>query len=139
MHIRCCLLVACLLAGAASPGAGQDPEPERRAVRRPWIRLEPSFRRPLMETYRLRLAPERMRIVERALERTRLRSQTLTGDRLQRLRERELAVRERLSERMNAGFRRSLVERERAMDRVRERLDRVRDEQRLLRRRWRRI
>ena len=138
MHIRYCLLAASLLAGAVNPLAGQDPEPERRAVR-PWIRLEPSFRRPMMETYRLRMAPERMRTVERALERARLRSRTLTSDRLQRIRDRELAVRERPSERMNSGFRRSLVERERAMDRVRERLDRVREEQWLSRRRWRRI
>jgi hypothetical protein len=92
----------------------------------------------MLETYRFRMAPERMRSVERALERARLRSETLTSDRLQRIRGRELAVRERLSERMNAGLRRSLVERERTMDRARERLDRVRDEQ-LLRRRWRRI
>ena len=138
MHIRYCLLVTSLLAGAVSPVAGQEPESERRAVR-PWIRLEPPFRRHMMETYRFRMAPERMRTVERALERARLRSETLTSDRLQRIRDRELAVGERLSERMNAGFRRSLVERERAMDRVRERLDRVRDEQWLSRRRWRRI
>jgi hypothetical protein len=137
MHTRYCLLAASLLAGAVSPVAGQDPEPERRA--RPWIRLEPPFRRHMLETYRFRMAPERLRTVERALERARLRSQTLTSDRLQRIRDRELAVRERPSERMNAGFRRSLVERERAVDRVRERLDRVRDEQWLLRRRWRRI
>ncbi len=93
----------------------------------------------MMETYRFRMAPERMRTVERALARARLRSQTLTSDRLQRIRDRELSVRDRLSERMNAGFRRSLVERERAMNRVRERLDRVREEQWLSRRRWRRI
>lgn len=138
MHIRYCLLVTSLLAGAVSPLASQDPEPERRAVR-PRIRLELPFRRPMMETYRFRMAPERMRTVERALARARLRSQTLTSDRLQRIRDRELAVRDRLSERMNAGFRRSLVERERAMNRVRERLDRVREEQWLSRRRWRRI
>ena len=139
MPIRYCLLVTSLLAGAGSPAAGQDPEPERRAARRPWVRLELPFRRPMLETYRFRMAPERMRTVERALERARLRSQTLNGDRLQRFRDRELALRDRVSERMSAGFRRSLVERERAMDRVRERLDRVRDEQWLLRRRWRRI
>ena len=139
MHIRSCLLVTSLLAGAVSPAAGQDPEPERRAVRRPWVRLQPPVRRPMLETYRFRMAPERMRTVERALERARLRSQTLSSDRLQRFRDRELAVRARLSERMNAGLRRSVVERERAMDRVRERLDRVRDEQWMLRRRWRRI
>ena len=139
MHIRYCLPVLSLLVGAVSPAAGQDTEPERRAVRRPWVRLELPSRRPMMETYRFRMAPERMRTVERALERARLRSQTLTSGRLQRIRDRELAVRERLSERMNAGFRRSLVERERAMDRGRERLDRVREEQWLSRRRWRRI
>jgi hypothetical protein len=139
MHIRYCLLVTSLLAGAVSPAASQDPEPSRREVRRPWVRLELPLRRPMMQNYRFRMAPERMRTVERALERARLRSQTLTNDRVQRVRDRELAVRERLSERLNAGFRRSLVERERAMDRVRERVDRVREEQWLLRRRWRRI
>jgi len=138
MHIRYCLLATSLLAGAVSPLASQDPEPERRAVR-PRIRQEPQFRRPMIETHRFRMAPERMRTAERALERARLRSQTLTSDRLQRIRDRELAVRGRLSERMSAGFRRSLIERERALDRVRERLDRVRDEQWLVRRRWRRI
>lgn len=139
MHIRYCLLATSLLAGAVSPLAGQDPEPQRGVVRRPWVRLEPPFRRPMLETYRFRVTPERMGTAERALERARLRSQTLTSDRLQRIRDRELAVRGRLSERMSAGFRRSLIERERALDRVRERLDRVRDEQWLVRRRWRRI
>jgi hypothetical protein len=92
-----------------------------------------------METHRFRMAPERMRAVEGALERARLRAQTLSGDRLHRIRDRELEMRERMAERMNTSFRRGMIERERAMDRVRERLDRVRDEQRVLRRRWRTI
>lgn len=139
MCLRYCLLVTSLLAGTVTAASGQDPEPERRAVRRPGVWLEQPFRRPLMETHRFRMAPDRMRAVERALERARLRAQTLSGDRLQRVRERELAVRERMAERMNPSFRRGMIERERAMERVRERLDRVRDEHRVLRRRWRTI
>jgi hypothetical protein len=138
MRLRYSLLVTSLLAGSVTAAAGQTAEPERPLIRRPWVRLEP-FRRPMMDTYRFRMAPDRMRSVERALERARLRAETLSGDRLRRMRERELVARERFSDRMNAGLRRGMVERERAMDRVRERLDRVRDEQRVLRRRWRTI
>jgi hypothetical protein len=139
MRLRYCFLVTGLMAGTVTAASGQDPEPGRRAVRRPWVRLEQPFRRPMMETHRFRMAPERMRAVEGALERARLRAQTLSGDRLHRIRDRELEMRERMAERMNTSFRRGMIERERAMDRVRERLDRVRDEQRVLRRRWRTI
>jgi hypothetical protein len=137
MRLRYCLLVATLLAGSVTAAAGQVPDPEPPRIRRPWVKLEP-LRRPMMDTYRFRMAPDRMRAVERALERAR-RAQITSGDRLSRMRERELVVRERFSERLNSGLRRGMAERERTMDRVRERLDRLRDEQRVLRRRWRTI
>jgi hypothetical protein len=139
MRLRHCLLVTSLLAGTVTAATGQDPDPASRAGRRHWIRLEPLVRRPMMESYRLRMGPERMRMVERVLDRVRVRTQSLSRDRLERMRERELAVRERFSDRMNTSLRRSMVERERAMGRVRERLDRMRDEHRVLRRRWRTI
>ena len=139
MRLRHCLLVTSLLAGTVTAATGQNPDSAPRAGRRHWIRLEPQVRRPMMESYRLRMGPERMRMVERALDRVRVRTQSLSRERLDRMRERELAVRERVSDRMNTSLRRSMVERERAMDRVRERLDRMRDEHRLLRRRWRTI
>lgn len=137
MRLRYCLLVATMLAGSVTAAAAQVPDPEPPLIRRPWVRLEP-FRRPMLDTYRFRMAPDRMRAVERAVERAR-RAQIRSGDRLSRMRQRELVVRERLSERLNAGVRRGMVERGRTLDRVRERLDRVRDEQRVLRRRWRTI
>lgn len=139
MRLRHCLLVTSLLAGTVTAATGQDPDPAPRAGRRHWIRLEPLVRRPMMESYRLRMGPERMRMVERALDRVRVRTQSLSRDRRDRMRERELAVRERASDRMNTSLRRSMVGRERAMSRVRERLDRMLEEHRVLRRRWRTI
>ena len=139
MRLRHCLLVTSLLAGTVNAATGQDPDPAPRAGRRPGIRLEPLVRRPMIESYRLRMVPERMRMVERALDRVRVRTRTLSRDRLDRMRERELTMRDRVSDRMNANLRRGMVERERAMDRVRGRLDRMLDEHRVLRRRWRTI
>jgi len=139
MRLRHCLLVTGLLAGTVTAANGQDADPAPRAGRRHWIRQEPLVRRPMVGSYRLRMGPERMRMVERALDRVRVRTNSLSRDRLERMRERELAVRERVSDRMNTSLRRGMLERERAMDRVRERLDRMLDEHRVLRRRWRTI
>ena len=80
-----------------------------------------------------------MRTLERALERAeqvRERARVNSLERLNTLRD-PLAVRDRPEDARRSL--RGMAERERAMGRVRERLDRVREEQGLLRRRWRRI
>lgn len=132
MRVRQLLLVAGLVAVSATIASAQaDP--------RPWSRYQWRHERPFLH---YRLSPDRMRTLERALERAeqvRERVRTRSLERLNRVRDRELAVRDRRWDRMSAGRWRGMAERERAMDRVRERLDRVRDEQLLLRRRWRRI
>ena len=146
------LLATTLLAGSVTAAAAQDPDPERR---REWIRLEPSFRRPMTDLYRFRMNPER-RIVERALERServriqamdrvrsrvdraervRLQLQGRALERLGRVRDHEWAMRDRVSDRVNSSLRRSLELRERTMDRVRERMDKLRDEHRIMIRR----
>lgn len=153
------LLATTLLAGTATAAAAQDPE--RRPERREWIRLEPNYRRPMTDFYRFRMDPERMRIVERSLERAeRVRTQALDRvrsqvdraarvrvhardralDQLDRMRDREWAMRDRVSDRANSSLRRSLEMRERTMERVRERMDKLRDEHRyMIRRRLRTI
>jgi len=132
MPVRQLLLVAALVAASATIATAQaDP--------RPWSRDQWRYERPFLH---YRLSPDRMRTLERALERAeqvRERVRTHSLERLDRFRDRELAVRDRLRDRMSADRWRGMAERERAMERVRERLDRVRDEQRALRRRWQRI
>lgn len=132
MRVRQLLLVAALVAASATIAAAQaDP--------RPWSRYQWRYERPFLH---YRLSPDRMRTLERALERAeqvRERARVHSRDRLKTLRDRELAVRDRLNDRMRGDLWRGMAAGERAMERVRERLDRVRDEQWLLRRRWRRI
>lgn len=132
MRVRQLLLVAALAAASATIAAAQvDP--------RPWSRYQWRYERPFLH---YRFSPDRMRTLERALERAeqvRERARTHSLDRLNRFRDRELAVRDRLRDRLSADRWRGMAERERAMERVRDRLDRVRDEQLLSRRRWRRI
>jgi hypothetical protein len=153
------LLIAALLVGVAVPAVAQDPE--ARAERRARVRVEPYFSYPLDGHVRLRATRDRMRMVERALERAgEVRAHALSRvrgrlDRAERVRvearshqlrglelsrERGLLTRERMADRWRGELDRSMVARERAMDRVRDRLDRVRVEQRLSqRRRWRTI
>ena len=132
MRVRQLLLVAALVAASATIAAAQaDP--------RPWSRYQWRYERPFLH---YRLSPDRMRTLERALdraERVRERLRTNSFERLNGFRGRELIVRDRLNDRIRADLWRGMAARERAMDRVRERLDRVRDEQRVLRGRWRRI
>lgn len=132
MRVRQLLLVAALVAASATIAAAQaDP--------RPWSRYQWRYERPFLH---YRLSPDRMQTLERALERAervRERLRTNSFERLNSFREREFMVRDRLNERMRSDLGRGMAARERAMDRVRERLDRVRDEQRVLRGRWRRI
>jgi hypothetical protein len=133
MRVRQILLVAALIAGSAALASAQaDPRPEPRAE---WRYERPHFH--------FRFAPDRMRTLERALdraERVRERVRTHSLERLNSFRDRELAVRDRLNDRMSADLWRGIEARERAMERVRDRLDRVRDQHRLLlRRRWRTI
>jgi hypothetical protein len=132
MRVRQLLLVAALAATSATIAAAQtDP--------RPWSRYQWRYERPFLH---YRLSPDRMRTLERALERAELvreRARTHSLEQLSRFRDRELAVRDRLRDRMSADRWRGMSERGRAMERVRERLDQVRDEQRVLRRRWQRI
>jgi hypothetical protein len=61
------LLIAALLVGVAVPAVAQDPE--ARAERRARVRVEPYFSYPLDGHVRLRATRDRMRMVERALER----------------------------------------------------------------------
>lgn len=132
MRVRQLLLVAALVAASASVAAAQaDPQP--------WLRYQWRYERPFL---RYRLSPDRMRTLERALERAeqvREHARTRSLERLNSVRDRQLAVRERLNDRRSADLRRGMAARERAMDRAWERLDRVRAEQGLVRRRWRRI
>ena len=132
MRVRQLFLVAALVAASATIAAAQaDP--------RPWSRYDWRSERPHIH---FRFGPERMRTLERALERgerVRERVRTNSFERLNSFRDRELMVRDRLNDRMSADLWRGIAARERAMNRVRERLDRVRDEQRVLRGRWRRI
>jgi hypothetical protein len=143
MRLRHCLLATTLIAGTVTAAAAQDPNPELRPERRPWIRIEPNDRRPLSDFYRFRVGTDRRRIVERALERAeqiRARARDRSLDRLDSMRDREFAMRDRLTDRLNASLRRERVTGERAMERVRERLDRLRDDHRyLIRRRARTI
>jgi hypothetical protein len=132
MRVRQLLLVAALVATSATIAAAQaDP--------RPWSRYQWRSERPFLH---YRFSPDRMRTLERALERAeqvRERARVHSRERLNTLRDRELAVRDRLNDRMRGDLWRGMAARERAMERVRERLDRVREEQWLPRRRWRRI
>lgn len=132
MRVRQLLLVAALVAASATVVAAQtDPRP---GPRNQW-----RYQRPFLH---YRLSPDRMRTLERALERAeqvRERARVQSLERLNTLRDRELAVRDRLNDRMRGQLWRGMAARERAMERVRERLDRVREEQWLSRRRWRRI
>ncbi|HJR36012.1 MAG TPA: hypothetical protein VJ817_13740 [Gemmatimonadales bacterium] len=132
MRVRQLLLVAALVAASATVVAAQaDP--------RPWPRYQWRYQRPFLH---YRLSPDRMRTLERALERAeqvRERARVHSLERLNTLRDRELAVRDRLNDRMRGQLWRGMAARDRAMERVRERLDRVREEQWLSRRRWRRI
>jgi len=156
MRLRHCLLATTLLAGTVTVAAAQDPNPAPRSERRDWIRIEPHYRRPLTDLHQFRMIPDRMRIVERALERSerarrdamdrvrsrpelaermRDRARDRSLDRLDQVRDREFAMRDRLSDRLNENLRKEWVIRERAMERVRERLDRLRDDHRYLMRR----
>lgn len=134
MRLRHTVLATTLLAGMVTTATAQEPDPEPRRERRARIWIDPGFRRPFADTYRFRMNPERMRNMERALERAgRVRMQSLN-----RLREREFAVRDRVSERVNSSLRRSPEMRERTMDRVRERMNQLRDQHRyMIRRRLR--
>ena len=129
MRVRQLLLVAALVAASATIAAAQAdpaPGPASSGATRPFLHY--------------RLSPDRMRTLERALERAeqvRERARVNSLERFNTLRDRELAVRDRPV--MRGDLLRGMAERERAMGRVRERLDRVREEQGLLRRRWRRI
>ena len=161
MRLRHCLLATSLVAGMVTTSAAQDPNPEPRPERRSWVLVEPHFRRPFLDRYSFRMEPERMRIMERALERSewarldarergrrqveraeqiRDRARDRALDRLDRVRDHEFAVRNRLSERRNADLHRERLSRERAMERVRERLDQMREDHRyIIRRRSRTI
>lgn len=155
MRLGHCLLATSLLAGSATSVAAQNPDPEPRPERR-WIRIEPGSRRPFSDFYRYRMAPDRMRIVERALERSararssaldqarsrvelaermRARASDRSLDQLDRMRDREFAMRDGQSERLRINLRRNQEIRERSMERVRERMDRLRDEHRVMIRR----
>ena len=132
MRVRQLLLVATLVAASATLAAAQ-------ANPRPWSRYQWRSERPFLH---YRLSPDRMRTLERALDRAeqvRERVRTHSLERLSRARDRELAVRDRIFDRMSSDRWQGMAVRERAVERVRERLDRVRDEQLLSRRRWRRI
>jgi hypothetical protein len=125
------LVVALVMASATIAPAQADPQP--------WPRYQWRYERPFLP---YRFSPDRIRTMERALERAeqvRERARTRSLERLNSFRDRELAVRDRLNNRLSADLWRGMEARERAMERVRARLDRVRDEQRVLRRRWRAI
>ena len=126
MPVRHLLLAAALVAASATIVAAQP-------------RYQWRDQRPFLH---YRLSPDRMRTLERAFERAervRERARVHSLERLNTLRDRELVVRDRLNDRMRGELWRGMAARERAMERVRERLDRVREEQWLSRRRSRRI
>jgi hypothetical protein len=143
MRVRQLFLVVTLVMASATIAAAQaDPQP--------WPRYQWRYERPFLH---YRLSPDRLRTMERALERAEQvrerareraeqvweRARTRPLERLNSFRDRELAVRDRLNDRMSADLWRGMAVRERAMERVRTRMDRVREEQRVLRRRWRTI
>ncbi|HEX7024802.1 MAG TPA: hypothetical protein VF187_08300 [Gemmatimonadales bacterium] len=135
MRFRRILLATSLVAGTATAASAQEPDSAARAGQRERARTEirallRAQRGPARGAYRMRLSPDfgRLRMEMDRAERVRLRSM-----------QREFAMRDRVLMRRNEELMRQRDARDRIMDRVRARMDRMRVERMLLNRKRYRV